>query len=304
MNDLQATVLVPTFDHGPMLRYSVGSALTQTVEQLEVLIVGDGVPPVTQEVVAELSRDPRVRFFDHPKGARHGEAYRHSALLEARGRIVCYLSDDDLWTTDHVAAMLDLLADADFAHALPVRVEPDGGIGGWATDLSLRRARDLHLSGANSIPFSCGAHTITMYRRLPHGWRTTPAGTPTDLYMWQQFLAQPACRAVSGTRPTVVHFASPDRRGWTAEQRLDELHRWSRKLSTQVGRRDFERSVFDWVVRDCAALAAEMPPAWVRTLYQRLKPLGWPRRLFGQDAAAGPVRPEGPPSSEGRNREG
>ena len=68
-----ATVIVPTHDHGPTLRLSVGSALAQTVEDIEVLVVGDGVPDVTREIVGELSRvDERVHFFDHPKGQRHG----------------------------------------------------------------------------------------------------------------------------------------------------------------------------------------------------------------------------------------
>jgi glycosyltransferase involved in cell wall biosynthesis len=99
-----ATVIVPTHDHGPTLRLSVGSALAQTIEDIEVLVIGDGVPDVTREIVGELSRnDERLRFFDHPKGLRHGELYRHEALAQARGEIVCYLSDDDLWFPEHVA---------------------------------------------------------------------------------------------------------------------------------------------------------------------------------------------------------
>ena len=69
----KATVLVPTHDHGPTLLYSVRSALAQTVPDIEVFIVGDGVPDVTREVVARLmDEDKRIRFFDNPKGPRHG----------------------------------------------------------------------------------------------------------------------------------------------------------------------------------------------------------------------------------------
>ena len=91
-----ATVLIPTYNHGSLLRYSVASALRQTVRDLEIFIVGDGVPDATREIVAELQHDPRVRFFDNPKGPRHGELHRHAALRQASGEIVCYLSDDDL----------------------------------------------------------------------------------------------------------------------------------------------------------------------------------------------------------------
>src|SRR5438876_12186578 len=41
---MTVTVLVPTHDHGPLLRLSLRSALTQTVSELEIFVVGDGVP--------------------------------------------------------------------------------------------------------------------------------------------------------------------------------------------------------------------------------------------------------------------
>jgi hypothetical protein len=226
---LAATVLIPTHDHGPTLLRSVGSALRQTVEDLEVLVVGDGVPDITREVLDELrASDDRVRFFDNEKGPRHGELHRHAALQEARGEVVCYLADDDLWLPGHVEEMRRLLADADFAHALPFWIDGEGRFHHLRIDLSRPYFRELLLGGENRIPFSCGAHTLELYRRLPAGWRTTPDETFTDLYMWQQILGEPEVRAVSGTRPTVLHFPSPARSSWSGEQRLAELDAWSK----------------------------------------------------------------------------
>lgn len=221
-----ATVLVPTHDHGPTLLRSVKSALAQTVADLEVLVVGDGVPDETRKVMAELTADPRVRFFDNPKGPRHGELHRHAALQEARGEIVCYLADDDLWLPGHVEEMRRLLAKADFAHALPFWIDGKGGFHHLRVDLAKPYWRELLLGGENRIPLSCGAHTLEAYRRLPAGWRTTPDGTPTDLYMWQQILAAPGIRAVSGSNATVLHFPSFARKSWSKEQRLAELDFW------------------------------------------------------------------------------
>jgi GalNAc5-diNAcBac-PP-undecaprenol beta-1,3-glucosyltransferase len=226
-----ATVLVPTHDHGVTLVYSVRSALAQTIGDLEVFVVGDGVPDMTREVMSELTAsDERVRFFDNPKGPRHGELHRHAALQEARGEIVCYLADDDLWLPDHVEQLRVLLADADFAHTRPLWIDIRGHPHPWLVDLERPFYRELLLGGENRIPLSCGGHTAELYRRLPDGWRTTPAETHTDLFMWQQILAAPDCRAVSGSRPTVVHFPSPARSAWSTDERLAELDAWARRL--------------------------------------------------------------------------
>jgi GalNAc5-diNAcBac-PP-undecaprenol beta-1,3-glucosyltransferase len=226
---VRATVLIPTHDHGSTLLRSVPSALAQTVADLEVFVVGDGVPDETREIVAELARDDeRIRFFDNAKGPRHGELHRHAALAEARGEIVCYLSDDDLYTAAHVETMLGLLDGRDFANTLPVWVQTDGSLAGTIVDLELPFYRELLLSGENRIPLSCAAHSLAFYRRLPHGWRTTPAGTFTDLYMFQQILAAPGVRAVSSLQATVWHFPSPARPGWSLSRRNAELDRHAR----------------------------------------------------------------------------
>jgi GalNAc5-diNAcBac-PP-undecaprenol beta-1,3-glucosyltransferase len=240
----QATVLIPTFNHGRLLLCSGRSALSQTVEDLEIFIIGDGATDETRAAARELAaEDERVRFFDNPKGPRNGELHRHEALVnEARGEVVCYLSDDDLWLPDHVETLLPLLREADFAGAFQVVVLEDGGLKPTATDISLPYYRGLMLSAArrvNRIPLSSGAHTMEMYRRLPHGWRTTPKEYATDLYMWQQFLSIPECRAASARRPTVLQFPSPARRDWSLQERLDEMVRWSEKTTDPQWRCDF-----------------------------------------------------------------
>jgi hypothetical protein len=252
---LAATVLVPTHDHGATLLRSVPSALAQTVEDIEVFVIGDGVPPVTHEVMAELTAsDERVRFFDNPKGPRHGEIHRHRALAEARGEIVCYLSDDDLWLPGHLAQLVELLKEADFAHARPIWIDVDGRPHGWRVDLARPFYRQLLLGGENRVPHCGAGHTADLYSRLPTGWRTTPDGIPTDLYMWQQILSVPGCRAVSGTSPTVLHFPSPDRKGWSNEDRLAEIDRWVLRLSDP----DLERTLMVGLLETATLDAVEL----------------------------------------------
>ena len=256
---LRATAIIPTYDHGPTLNLSIPTALDQTVSDIEVFVIGDGVPDVTRSIVAEFARmDERVRFFDHPKGPRHGEIYRHAALQEAKGEIVCYLADDDLWLPDHIESLLELLQEADFAHTCPARLEEDGSMWIYPGDLVMHGWRSAVLAGRNFIPFSMGGHTLESYRRLPHGWRTTPRGTPTDLYMWQQLLSEPWCRAVSGSRPTVLNFPASLRPGASVEERVDELEAWARRRDDPDWRGRFVLLVLDFLYRERAGLVGRI----------------------------------------------
>src|SRR5262249_55568717 len=197
----------------------------------------------TREVVRPFLDDARVRFLDYPKGERHGEALRHQALTEATGRIVCYLSDDDLLLADHVAEMQRLLEGADFAHSASFVVRVDGALAYLPTELSSPRFREWLLRRApwSPIGLTGAAHTMAAYRRLPHGWRPAAAGTGTDLHMWRQFLELPSFVGVSGTRLTHLHFGSPSRTEMDSASRLAEMERWSTRMSGPAFELELER---------------------------------------------------------------
>jgi glycosyltransferase involved in cell wall biosynthesis len=241
-----ATVLIPTHTHGETLRYSLRTALYQTVDNIEIFIVGDAVPDITRRIAAEfMAADSRVRFFDFPKGASRGESYRHAVLQEARGAIVCYLFDDDLWLPDHIAIMQELLATSDFAFSTPVVVRPGGELSVSLVDLERPLHRRLFTnprSGTASVP-TCAAHRLAAYRRLPHGWHATPLGLAPDKYFWAQFLSDKTTTARSTSRPTAILFPDPPRRHWPLESRLAELERWSAAAADPAWREQFVTKV-------------------------------------------------------------
>jgi glycosyltransferase involved in cell wall biosynthesis len=246
-----ATVLIPTHDHGRTLLRSVPSALAQTVSELEVFVVGDGVPDETRELMTELAAaDNRVRFFDNPKGERHGEAHRHAALQEARGEIVCYLSDDDVWLPDHVEELQRLLADADLAHTVSFLIDVDERLHVRRVDFAREHFREVLQAGDSRIHFSVIGHTMELYRRLSSGWQPAPQGIYTDLHFWLRLQSLPRTRITSGTRPTVLHFPSNLRKGWSIEQRIAEIDYWQ-----EPGMADaLPQRLLDNVLPDRAAL--------------------------------------------------
>ncbi|MCB0988865.1 MAG: glycosyltransferase family 2 protein, partial [Acidimicrobiales bacterium] len=125
---MSATVVVPTTgDRGPLLRHSIGSVLNQTVTDVEVFVIADGITDETRAHIQELiEADDRVRLFEFPKHESRGEPNRHQVLTEhATGRFVAYICDRDLWLPNHLHELDLALADADFAHTLRFRVGED-----------------------------------------------------------------------------------------------------------------------------------------------------------------------------------
>jgi hypothetical protein len=164
--------------------------------------------------------------------------------MQARGRIVCYLCDRDLWLPNHLEHMAALLEQADYAHSLPLHILPEGRLRTFPVDLGNPGYRYMMLNVKdNRIPFSCFGHTLAAYRALPEGWATTPDGFWTDLHMFRKFFAAPALTGKSGLYPTAATFPSPPRLDWNVEQRSNELEQWHRQLSSVQGRLTFERDV-------------------------------------------------------------
>lgn len=223
----RVTVIVPTHDHPTTLDLAVGSALSQTVRDLDVVVIGDGVGDDTRAVMAKFAAEPRVRFLDRSKSSSRAEDARHDVLCATTAPFVCYLGDDDLMLADHIETMIELLADADFVHPLPMVVQPDGSLWPHPTDLAQTECIRWHLHpGRNAVSLTGVAHRIDAYRRLPRGWREAPPGRWSDHFMWEQWFRTPGLRFATGRRLTVLKFSASLRAGMSAAERRAELLRW------------------------------------------------------------------------------
>lgn len=235
MITLKATIIVPTTgNRGALLPYSIGSIQNQTVQEIEIFIMGDGVTDETKQVIQKLkSDDIRIKFFDHPKHERRGEIYRHQALQEAKGEMVCYLCDRDLMLPDHVETMLGLLEKYNFVSTTFINVKENQGlnINQYISYYGPASENDDKEVQKGNISLSNVAHSLELYHQLPYGWRTTPGDEYTDIYMWKQFLAHPQCNAYSHIWPTILYFKRGDFPGASVEAREKELAVWYERIS-------------------------------------------------------------------------
>ncbi len=88
------SVLIPTYNCGRFIKESIESALNQTRQPDEIIVVDDGSTDDTEEVVRRIT-DPRLRYVRKENG---GEASaRNRCLDESTGEYIAFLDSDDRW---------------------------------------------------------------------------------------------------------------------------------------------------------------------------------------------------------------
>ena len=227
------TVILPTHDHAVTLGHAIESVLEQTFPDIGLVVIGDGVGDDTRDVVADAQRrDARVTFLDRPKAPRHAERARHDVISQVDSPVIAYHGDDDLLLPQHIDAMLDLLGDADFVHPLPIFVVGDGSLTYLPADLSRPDCIAWHLREPirNAVSLTGVVHSRDSYMRLPHGWRETPAGRPTDHFMWQQYFALADLRAATSASATTIKLTEVHRKQMDAPGRAAEIESWWHRI--------------------------------------------------------------------------
>jgi glycosyltransferase involved in cell wall biosynthesis len=95
------SIILPTFARQHLLDEAVASVLAQSVQDFEVIVVDDASPtPVT------VPADPRIRLIRRETNGGAAAA-RNTGMDVARGRYVCFIDDDDLFTRERLALALE-----------------------------------------------------------------------------------------------------------------------------------------------------------------------------------------------------
>ena len=297
MTPPKATVLIPTWNAPKSLGPAIDSALAQTVDDIEVLVVLDGANSQTKTVArAHSVRDRRVRVLDLAKAPSRGEANRHRGVLAASAPIVAYLADDDLLMPRHLENLLPMFSDYDLVQSLNSWIDAAGELHLLVAELSRPEWREFHLLNPplNRISITGTAHTIKAYEKLEQGWVVPEPGIAADLTLWRQFLADPAVRAATHPEITTLQFPAPTRRGrttaeiaavrdhWEQFVQDPESHDRLQQIGARAALRDLLESSLDvralTVARErdqaqIAALSAELDKHRARLSWRMTGPL-------------------------------
>jgi glycosyltransferase involved in cell wall biosynthesis len=103
----QISVIIPTHNRRSSLMQAVASALAQTLQDIEIIIVDDGSTDGTEDAVTAIA-SPKIRFFRFTQN-RGGAAARNEGIRQASGEYIAFLDDDDTWTPDKLELQMETL---------------------------------------------------------------------------------------------------------------------------------------------------------------------------------------------------
>jgi glycosyltransferase involved in cell wall biosynthesis len=97
------SVIITAYQRPDRLREALRSVQDQTYRDFEVIVVDDGSQPPLDGVADEFRADPRIRYLRLENGGP-GRA-RRKGTEAAGGRWLCFLDDDDLYLSRHLATL-------------------------------------------------------------------------------------------------------------------------------------------------------------------------------------------------------
>ena len=114
MTEDKVSVIMPSYNTGKMIRESIDSVLSQTYNNIELLISDDhSSDPETINILKEYAhKDSRVKVFFLDKNGGAGIA-RNNSIQQATGRFIAFCDSDDRWLPEKLERQLTFMKEKD-----------------------------------------------------------------------------------------------------------------------------------------------------------------------------------------------
>lgn len=105
-NEILVSIIIPTYNRPLLARRAVVSALAQTIENIEIIVVDDNsdISFKVKEVINSID-DKRVKYIAHTH-SRGPSPTRNTGIDMATGKYIALLDDDDIWFEDKIERQL------------------------------------------------------------------------------------------------------------------------------------------------------------------------------------------------------
>ena len=107
------SVIVPTYKRSTMLPRAIDSILSQTYDNVQVVVVDDNNPDsewrkTTSALIMQYKDNPKVKYVCHPANL-NGSVARNTGIKESDGEIITYLDDDDMYVPEKIRKQVEFL---------------------------------------------------------------------------------------------------------------------------------------------------------------------------------------------------
>lgn len=106
------SVIIPTYNRAHTITQAIASALEQTYNDLEVIVVDDCSTDSTAEIVRSImEKDARVTYLKTEVNSGGPAHPKNMGIKHARGEFIAVLDSDDVWSADKIQKQLTLITD-------------------------------------------------------------------------------------------------------------------------------------------------------------------------------------------------
>jgi glycosyltransferase involved in cell wall biosynthesis len=180
----RVSVVIATFNMGRFVSTAVESVLSQTISDLEVIVVDDGSTDDTADVLNTFSDNPRVKLiFQRNQGQPKA---KNAGWRAAAGRFVAFCDADDYWLHDKLALQLPLLENqpqVGVVYSKTVYLDTSGNISEPVQTYQPRGKILEDLFVTNHVPFGTAVVRRTCLEEVGGFDETIPMGIDWDLWL-------------------------------------------------------------------------------------------------------------------------
>ena len=91
------SIIVPAFNVEDYIAEAIRSAQSQTIENLEIIVIDDSSTDQTRSIVESFVSDERVKLIQNSAANGGTSGARNAGLQIARGKYIGFLDGDDAW---------------------------------------------------------------------------------------------------------------------------------------------------------------------------------------------------------------